>query len=65
MSLFLSGGSEVISFNIEWNTGAGTQWYELLGETVNNPDRVFTKTDLTPGALYSFRYRLKNIYGYS
>jgi len=60
-----SGSSEIISYNLEWNTGAGTTFYEIIGESVNNPDRVITKTELTPGTLYSFRYRIKNIYGFS
>ena len=65
-TLFQSGGSEITSFNLEWNTGAGTQYYELIGETTgDNLDRVFVKTTLTSGTLYSFRYRIKNIYGFS
>jgi len=32
---------------------------------MNNPDRIITKTDLTPGTVYQFRYRIKNIYGFS
>lgn len=64
-TLFQSGGSEIISYNLEWNTGAGTTFYEITGESVNNPDRIVTKVDLTPGTLYQFRYRIKNIYGFS
>ena len=64
-TLFESGGSEIISYNLEWNTGAGTTFYEITGESVNNPERIVTKGELTPGTLYQFRYRIKNIYGFS
>lgn len=60
-----SGSSDITSYNLEWNTGAGTVFYELIGETADNLDRVYTKSALTSGALYSFRYRIKNIYGFS
>ncbi len=64
-TLFQTGGSDLTSYNLEWNTGAGTVFYELIGETADNIDRVFTKNLLSSGNLYSFRYRIKNIYGFS
>ncbi len=54
-----------MSYNFEWNTGAGTTFYELIGQTVLNPSPIYTVSTLTSGTLYQFRYRLVNIFGYS
>lgn len=60
-----TGGADIISYNLEWNQGSGTTFYEIIGETTNNMVRIATQNGLTSGSLYSFRYRVKNIYGFS
>lgn len=60
-----AGGSTVTSYNLEWNQGSGTQFYEVSGETSDSMDRLVTVGSLTGGQTYTFRYRVRNIHGWS
>lgn len=60
-----AGGSTITSYNLEWNQGSGTQFYELSGETSDSLARLITVGSLTEGQTYTFRYRIKNIHGWS
>jgi predicted GTPase len=59
-----AGGSEITSYNLESNQGSGSVFYEIIGESLEQLERVITVTT-TPGETYSFRYRIKNILGFS
>ena len=60
-----AGGSEISSYNLETNNGFGLTFSEFLGgDSGENLDRVIT-VPTTPGSTYLFRYRVKNILGYS
>lgn len=60
-----AGGSTITSYNLEWNQGSGTQFHELSGETSDSLARLITVGSLTEGQTYTFRYRIKNIHGWS
>ena len=66
-----TGGSPIVSYSLEWdggqnNDGSGSLVYEsLIGEASNNIQLVYTKDSLTSGIIYGFRYRARNIYGWS
>lgn len=61
-----TGGSPVISYSLEWDNGSGqTYFLSLMGEATNNIQLIYTATDLTAGDSYSFRYRVRNIFGWS
>ena len=44
-----TGGSDIISYNLEWNSGSGTTFTEIVGYTTNNMVLVATQTGLTSG----------------
>jgi hypothetical protein len=60
-----AGGASVSSYNLEWNQGSGTTFYEVVGQTADNLDRVVTVASLVAGHTYTFRYRIQNIHGWS
>src|SRR5690606_24138634 len=61
-----TGGSAIISYVLEWDAGtAGGTYTVLVGENTNNFVMSYTQTQLTSGASYRFRYRTKNLFGYS
>lgn len=62
---FDSGYASISSYNLEWNNGAGTVFYELTGGATENLARTFPTTAVTAGVLYTFRYRVKNLFGFS
>lgn len=59
------GGSDITSYNLEWDSGTGNTFTEVVGYSSDNLVLIATETGLTAGSLYKFRYRVKNIYGYS
>lgn len=61
-----SGGSSILSYSLEWDSGAGAAYADLVGLSSDNLIRTFTQTSgVTEGSSYSFRYRVKNIMGWS
>jgi len=60
-----AGSTAISSYNLEWNQGSGTAFYEVVGETTESLDRTATVDSLAPGQTYTFRYRVKNIHGWS
>lgn len=60
-----AGGSTISSYNLEWNQGSGTQFVEVTGETSDSESRLVPVGPLTEGQTYTFRYRVKNIHGWS
>jgi hypothetical protein len=59
-----AGGAEITSYNLEFNGGAGSTFYEVTGQTFEQLNRVITVVTV-PGETYLFRYRIKNIFGLS
>jgi len=61
------GGSPITSYALYWNGGgASTTYTELIGETSANMVRTFFKNSgITPSETYKFKYKVKNIYGFS
>ena len=60
-----AGGSEIMSYNLEWNEGSGLlSFTEVAGESSDSLVRLFT-LDTTPGTSYIFRYKVRNVYGWS
>lgn len=58
------GGSTITTYNLEWDKGLGTSVFEeLKGETSDDLDQTFTKSSLTTGTSYQFRYRVGNVFG--
>ena len=65
-SILETGGSEIISFSLEWDGGLqGNTFTSLVGESTNNIQVSYVKDQLTAGVVYNFRYRAKNIFGWS
>ena len=61
-----TGGSEIISYSLEWDGGQiGNSFQVLIGEEYNNIQLIYLKDSLTSGIAYNFRYRAKNIFGWS
>lgn len=60
-----TGGAAITSYNLEWNTGSGTVYSELIGETSTNTNRFYTESPLTTSSTYGFQYRVSNIHGWS
>lgn len=60
-----TGGSEVISYGLQWdNNSGGVTWSDLEGYMANIIKTVFTASQITPGQDYQFRLQARNIYGW-
>ena len=62
-----TGGAPIISYNLQYDqVGGGTgPWLEVAGETSNSLLTQLTLPGLTAGLPYYFRYRAKNVHGWS
>lgn len=61
-----SGYATITSYNLQWNGGSGTSFTSLVGEASDSTDREITvTTGISAGQAYTFRYRVKNIFGWS
>jgi len=61
-----TGGSPILSYNLQYNSGgSSTTYVSLIGENPNSLILTFTKGGLIPDIIYSFRYRVKNKYGWN
>lgn len=61
-----TGGSPILSYALEWDSGtSGSTYTSLIGESTNNIVLTFTQSSLTAGVTYRFRYRTRNIFGWS
>jgi len=67
MSNFVeTGGSPIVSYSLEWDNGSnGASWVVLNGVSSNNILLRYLMSDLTAGMTYKFRYRVRNIFGWS
>jgi hypothetical protein len=55
-----TGNSEILSYNLFWDTGTGLSDIELTDSLVTD----FTVTGLSGGFNYKFKVRARNVYGY-
>jgi hypothetical protein len=60
-----NGGSAILSYSLDWDYGSGSTYVNLIGGTNDSLTLSYTKTGLTTGSTYKFRYRVKNIFGWS
>ena len=61
-----TGGSEILSYNLQYNGGgANSNFISLIGEVPDSLLRTISKGGLTTNIVYSFRYRVRNKYGWS
>jgi len=61
----LNGGSDVLSLNLRWDKGLGTNnWYSLIGENPDALSNSFTVSGLVTGRTYRFKYRARNAHGF-
>jgi hypothetical protein len=66
LSLYDAGGSEVLSYHLQYdNATAATTWLDVVGLA---PDSmlltVIVSTNVESGAMYGFRVRARNIFGW-
>lgn len=59
----LTGASPILSYNLEYKTGAGA-WTSLQGDPTDSLSLSYTLTGLTAGTIYSFRVRARNVIGW-
>ena len=57
----LNGDSDILSYDLRWNNGAGLPTIELSNVLATS----YVVTSITPGTTYAFVVRARNIYGYS
>lgn len=61
-----TGGSEILSYNLQYNGGgANPNFISVIGEVPDSLLRTISKGGLTTNIVYSFRYRVRNKYGWS
>jgi hypothetical protein len=61
-----AGGTAVTSYALEWNSGFGTTFTEIVGGPVGADNlNLFINVATSSGNTYLFRYRVRNIYGWS
>ena len=61
-----NGGSTILSYSIEMDNGKGGSFVSLAGETTNILSTSYTIAyRIRSGVMYRFRYRAKNIAGWS
>lgn len=61
-----SGGSNIISYELQMDNGKGGDFISLVGLNTDNLDTYFTVTsNIQEGVYYRFRYRARNVNGWS
>jgi hypothetical protein len=61
-----TGGSPIVSYSLEWDNGSNGAGYVVLnGVEENNIQLRYVMSDLTAGMTYRFKYRVRNIFGWS
>jgi hypothetical protein len=60
-----TGGSPIISYQIDTDSGTGgLHWTELKGYSSNDASLEFIDTELEISIEYNLRYRARNIFGW-
>lgn len=60
----LIGGLKIISYNIQWDQSID-EYVSLTGEDYNSLVRQITTSSLLAGRIYKYKYRVKNLLGWS
>lgn len=62
-----TGGSPILSYHIEQDVAGGGSgpWTEVVGESSDSLVLTHLLTGLTPGSMYYYRYRARNVHGWS
>ena len=60
-----NGGSNITSYSIEADDGAGGVFTALYGDIVDSLSLTYTMTNVTKGVTYRLRYRVKNAIGWT
>jgi hypothetical protein len=61
-----TGGSTILSYALEWDEGTGgSSFTPLIGDSSDNLVLIYTKSSLTAGTYYMFKYRVRNLFGWS
>jgi hypothetical protein len=63
-----NGGSDILSYEIQMDDGQGGDFYSLAGNETAGKTLATTFTirqDIQDGGLYRFRYRARNVNGWS
>ena len=58
-------GADIISLELQMDDGMGGNYTSLTGFDSNNMATQYTASNLVKGLQYNFRYRAKNINGWS
>lgn len=58
-----TGGSTILSYNLQMDDGAGL-FHDVYGVETNTLS-LQARVNATKGVKYAFRYRAKNVYGWS
>ena len=61
----MTGNSPITSYSLEWDLGAGYDFTPVTGFDTNNIVLSYTFNNLTKSTIYSFKYRVRNIFGWS
>lgn len=62
----MNGGSEILSYELYMDNGRGGDFTSLIGGGFDSLETAFTISDgLVSGLMYRFRYRSRNINGFS
>ena len=60
-----TGGSPVLGYNLQYGVGLGGGFSDLIPASYNNMATSYTLTNVQVGQTYFFRFRAKNMYGWS
>lgn len=61
-----NGGSEIISYELQMDNGKGGAFSSLIGLSSNSLETTYTiASGIQSGGMYRFRYRSRNINGWS
>ena len=60
-----AGGTDITSYHLEWKQPTDVDFQDIIGgNSGDNLNRVIS-VSTTPGEEYSFRYRIRNVFGWS
>ena len=60
----LTGGSVILSYNLQFKDSLSTNYVTLTGEAPDNMLLTYTRNGLTANRVYQFKYRVRNKYGW-
>ena len=61
-----TGGAPILSYHLQWDAGVLGAWQDLVGSLSDFTSLSYIVTSgVSPGSVYSFRVRAKNMWGWS